>query len=267
MHVSHAAIASTTHSKIMLSEERKRVLCIAWSITEQARLLGLAIFRIFIRLFPRMARSKLKNVAHSKHPVRRQRSDSGISMDTFALLVVSATFTYEICSVTVRESLANTILSIEIPNVYGGISDSLMLRALYASERAAPEHQDLVGKTKRVCWCQRLQRIENSSVPVREQPLSTNISLESTVSIPSSCKFSRSAPRLWTSKSKPITLTNHHTTENECILASNSRSYSSDPCLSYRSNRVSIRSRLVGAPTKKSPNKQLSIFKSTNAKG
>ena len=135
MHVSHAAIASTMHSETMMSEERKRVLCITWSMTEQARLLGLAIFRIVIRLFPRMARSKSKNVAHPKHPVRWQRSDPGISMDTSALC--------------------------------GGIGNFHVSKLQCASERVACKYDSLVGKAICLWWYQRLSSVENSSTPVR----------------------------------------------------------------------------------------------------
>jgi hypothetical protein len=72
----------------------------------------------------------------------------------------------------VRESLTNTMLPMAIPCVYGGISDFVMSKTTSAGERAVLKYHHLVGNIKCLCWYQRLQRIKDCSVPVREQPLS-----------------------------------------------------------------------------------------------
>jgi hypothetical protein len=72
----------------------------------------------------------------------------------------------------VRESLTNPMLSLAILCVYGGIGDFVMSKTPSAGERAVSKCHRLVGNIKCLCWYQRLQRIKDCSVPVREQPLS-----------------------------------------------------------------------------------------------
>jgi hypothetical protein len=64
------------------------------------------------------------------------------------------------------------MLSLGMLYVYGGIVDFSMSRIPIASERTGSNIHDLVGNIGPLWWYQRFQRVKNSSIPVREQPLS-----------------------------------------------------------------------------------------------
>ena len=132
-----------------------------------------------------------------------------------------------------------------------------------ARERACSKYRDLVGNIMRVRWYQRLKRIKNSSVPVREHPLGRWKVL---------CRYrgvlgSWEVLHLRPSKSQPIASTNHPVTKNECMLTLSGWIDSSALCLSYKSSRTLIQTKPVVAPDQKSKKMDLRLPKFTKAKG